>query len=116
MAIRIAGQQIQKNIKLKRALTKFFGIGKTRAERICKKLGCQENASLLLLNSQQINLLKKSLEQGFVLNKRFKNLIQSEIELLKKKKCYRGIRHFQKLPVRGQRTSTNSKTARKRLR
>ena len=115
MVIRISGQQIQKNTKLNKALTDLFGIGFSRSKRICKKIGCQKNASIFILKSQQLNKLKKNLEQGFILNKRFKNQIHNEIELLKKKKCYRGVRHFQKLPVRGQRTSTNSRTARRKL-
>ena len=115
MITRISGQQIQTNIKLSKSLISLFGIGFSRSKRICKKIGCQSNATLFFLKSQQLNQLKKNLEQGFILNKRFKNLIKNDIELLKKKKCYRGVRHFQKLPVRGQRTSTNSKTARKKL-
>jgi small subunit ribosomal protein S13 len=114
MVLRISGNQIQTNIKLQQALTQLFGIGNARSIRICKKIGCQKNATISSLKNQQLNQLKKNLEQGFLLNKRFKNLINSEIEALKKKKCYRGVRHFQKLPVRGQRTSTNAKTARKK--
>ena len=74
-----------------------------------------ESSTIQQLLSQQSEVAKKNIMKKSVDNMIEKNQIHNEIELLKKKKCYRGVRHFQKLPVRGQRTSTNSRTARKKL-
>ena len=79
MNIRIAGQQIQKNIKLNQALQSLFGVGIYRSKRICKKLGCQQNATIFSLKNQQLTQLKENKEQSFLLNNHFRNKIHDEI-------------------------------------
>ena len=98
------------------ALKYIYGIGNSHVLLICKKLGFSKNLKIKNLSEEQINKLTKTIE---LLNiKLVSNL--KRLNLLNKKKLisiksYRGLRRNQGLPVRGQRTHTNYKTARKRL-
>jgi len=96
------------------ALTKIYGIGKTTSLLICKKLGFLPNYKLSKLTLEQISKLIKIVESSSILINN--DLKKSKILLAKKLiqiKTYKGIRKVRNLPVRGQRTHTNAKTARK---
>ena len=94
------------------SLTKVFGIGKFQSLLICTRLGLSSNCKLSKLTSDQTIKLVKSIENAnLVINS---NLRKSKTILLKKLiqiKTYKGIRRLRGLPVRGQRTHTNAKTA-----
>lgn len=96
------------------SLTQIFGIGRAQSFQICKKLGFLPNCRLTNLNSDQISRLIKFIESlNLLINN---NLRKSKIILAKKLiqiKSYRGIRRLRGLPVRGQRTHTNARTASK---
>lgn len=97
------------------ALTSIYGIGKSRSSLICHKLGFSGNLKIKHLTKEQENGLTKFIEEvNFELSSNLKKL-----RLLKKKKIisiksYKGMRKAQGLPVRGQRTHTNSRTSRKK--
>lgn len=97
------------------SLTKIFGVNRFQAFLICKKLGLSYNCRLSKLTPDQIvKLIKLTESLNLLLNN---NLKKSNIMLAKKLiqiKAYRGIRKLRGLPVRGQRTHTNAKTASKR--
>ena len=97
------------------ALKSIKGLGKTKSQKICNKLGFSGNFLIMNLSGEQtkklITLLGKEQLLGTDLIK-FKNLaLKSLISI----KLLRGIRKVKGLPVRGQRTHTNAKTARKNL-
>ena len=96
------------------SLTKIFGIGRFNSFLICKKLGLSYNCRLSKLTPDQILKLIKFIENlSLLINS---NLKKSKIILAKKLvqiKAYKGIRKLRGLPVRGQRTHTNGKTASK---
>jgi small subunit ribosomal protein S13 len=96
------------------SLTKIFGIGRSQSFQICKKLGLSLNCRLSSLTPDQIAKLIKFIENlNLLINN---NLRKSKITLAKtlvQIKSYRGIRRLRGLPVRGQRTHTNAKTASK---
>jgi len=96
------------------SLTKIFGIGRFNSFLICKKLGLSYNCRLSKLTPDQILKLIKFIENlSLLINS---NLKKSKIILAKKLvqiKAYKGIRKLRGLPVRGQRTHTNAKTASK---
>lgn len=97
-------------------LTKIYGINKTSAFTICKKLGFSLNFKvndLTLEQVQDILILIESL--NLTLNNDLKTLKSQHLETLISIKTYRGLRRVQKLPVRGQRTHTNAKSAKKGL-
>lgn len=96
------------------ALTYIYGLGKSNSSLICKKLGFSKNLKIKDLSNEQINKINNIIENlqlnvGSDLKKiktlKFKNLISI--------KSYRGFRKNKGLPVRGQRTHSNARTARK---
>ena len=96
------------------SLTKVFGIGQFQSFLVCKKLGLSCNYKLSKLTPDQIVKLIKFIEKSNLLIN--SNLKKSKIMVAKKLvqiKAYKGIRKLRGLPVRGQRTHTNAKTASK---
>ena len=107
--------EIPDNKSLFFALTYIYGIGKVNSVLICKKLGFSKNLKVKDLSKEQIYKLVKIIElMNFKLAmdlKKFKLLINQKLISIK---SYKGLRKNQGLPIRGQRTHTNAKTARKR--
>ena len=96
------------------ALKKIYGLGSYQTNLICKKLGFIKNLKINKLTNDQIFKLIKTIENIDL--KITTELKKSQVFALKKLveiKCYKGIRRINGLPVRGQRTHTNSKTAKK---
>ena len=109
--------ELSKTKSLSFALTSIYGIGKVNAFFICKKLGFSVNLAVKDLSKEQVNKLVKNIESLRVLIAG--DLLKARLLIAKKLvslKSYRGLRRYQGLPVRGQRTHTNAKTARKRFR
>lgn len=105
---------LQENKSIFFALKKIYGIGKSRAFNICKTLGFSENLKVKNLSEEQIKKLLILVENSEILItsdlKKAKNLIIKNLVFIK---SYRGLRKIKGLPVRGQRTHTNGRTARK---
>lgn len=98
------------------ALTYIYGINNSTAIKICKNLGFSKNFKVKNLSSEQINKIIKILESlNLSLGSNLKKLKQVNLKKLISIKSYRGLRKTYGLPVRGQRTHTNARTARKRL-
>jgi small subunit ribosomal protein S13 len=97
------------------ALTHIYGIGKANSFLICRKLGFSTNLKVKNLSKDQIIKLMKTIE---TLNIELASDLKKAESLITKTlisiRSYRGLRKKQGLPVRGQRTHTNAKTARKR--
>jgi small subunit ribosomal protein S13 len=97
------------------ALSKIFGIGRFKAFLICKKLGFSNNLKLKHLSDNQILKTIKLIEiLKFSITSDLKKFRVSTIKKLVFLKSYKGIRHIKNLPVRGQRTHTNAKSAKNR--
>lgn len=96
------------------SLKNIYGIGSFESSNICKKLGFSKNFKVKNLTKDQIkNLLKIVNESNLLIAsdlKKFKNLILKNLVFIK---SYKGLRRIKGLPVRGQRTHTNSRTSRK---
>ena len=98
------------------ALCYIYGLGKTHTFFICKKLGFSKNLTIQALSKEQVNKLVKHIESLDVLITG--DLLKTRLFVAKKLvsiKSYKGLRRYQGLPVRGQRTHTNAKTSRKRF-
>ena len=99
------------------ALTKIYGIGKTTAFVICKKLGFSINLKIKDLTQEQtIEMLQLIDSLNLKLNNELKKLKSLTLKNLVSIKSYKGLRRVRGLPVRGQRTHTNAKSARKNRR
>jgi len=96
------------------ALSSVYGIGIKQSTKICNKLGFAKNLKVRQLSEEQIKKLTRLIEiSNLVITselKKFKNLL---LKTLVSIKSYKGLRKIKGLPVRGQRTHTNSRTARK---
>ena len=106
--------QLDKNKSVFFALTKIHGIGKHTAFIICKKLGFSINLKVKdLTQEQSAEMLQVISLLHLTLNNDLKKLKSLTLKNLVSIKSYRGLRRVRGLPVRGQRTHTNAKSARK---
>lgn len=102
----------QKSILI--ALTQIYGIGLKTSSVICKKLGLSLNLKVKELTEEQVADLQKIIEVlNLVTNNELKQLKIQNFKRLVDIKSYKGLRRLRGLPVRGQRTHTNAKSARK---
>jgi small subunit ribosomal protein S13 len=97
------------------AMTHIFGLGKSNSDVLCKQLGLSKNFKVKNLSKEQLSKLSVILEiSNFSLGSELKKLRSLKVKNLVSIRSYRGLRLKQGLPVRGQRTHTNARTARKR--
>lgn len=113
--MRILGINIPNNKRLEVGLTCLYGIGVSRAGKILDEAGIDRNAKADLLTTEEEKSIRKIVE-AMSIEGTLKREIASNIKRLKDIKSYRGIRHMRRLPVRGQRTKTNSRTVRGNVR
>ena len=108
--IRIAGVDLpdQKHIEI--ALTYIYGIGNTRALDILKAADVEPTKRTKTLTDLEVSRLRDIIENNYVTEGDLRRLVTLNIKRLIEINCYRGRRHIQGLPVRGQRTKTNSQT------
>lgn len=112
MVIRIAGVTIPNDKKIDVALTYIYGIGVSRARKILEKLNINPEVKAKSLKEDEVNVLREEIEKKHVVEGDLRREIASNIKRLKEIGSYRGQRHSRNLPVRGQRTKTNSRTVR----
>lgn len=106
---RIAGINIPDNKHTVIALSQIYGIGKTRAFKICIDSKIPGNVKIKNLSEKQIELLREAISK-FVVEGDLRREVTLNIKRLMDLGCYRGFRHRKSLPVRGQRTKTNART------
>ena len=117
MAVRIAGVNIPNNKRVEIALTYIFGVGRPRANKILKGVKIDPDTRVNDLTDDQVIALRNAVEKGGnPIEGDLKREVMSNIKRLKEIKCFRGVRHLRSLPVRGQRTKTNSRTVRGNVR
>jgi small subunit ribosomal protein S13 len=90
-------------------------VGRPRAKRIIEKLGLDAGMKTTALTPEEENQIRREIEL-FKTEGDLKREVQQNIKRLKDIKAYRGVRHTRHLPVRGQRTKTNSRTVRGNVR
>jgi len=109
--MRIAGVTIPSDKRAIVSLQYIYGIGKKKAEEICKKAKINEFTRVKDLTPNQEEKLRKVINDfGFVLEADLRREISQNIKRLQDIGSYRGYRHRRRLPVRGQKTKTNAKT------
>lgn len=113
--MRILGITIPDTKRLEISLTTLYGIGRSRALLILKKANIDQGTKAKDLSVNQENEVRKIIE-SFRIEGDLKREVASNIKRLKDIKSYRGSRHARKLPARGQRTKTNSRTIRGNIR
>ena len=99
------------------ALTNIYGIGKNSASQICRKLGFNSNLKIKdLTQEQSLEIIKIIESSDLILNNELRKLKSLTLKNLIQIKSYKGLRRVRGLPVRGQRTHTNARSARKNKR
>jgi small subunit ribosomal protein S13 len=107
---RVIGIDIPDNKRLEVSLTYIYGIGRKLSNQVIEKLGLNKNIRARELNEDQIARLNALLSSEYIVEGDLRRQIQNNIKRLIGIHCYRGMRHRLGLPVRGQRTRTNSRT------
>ncbi len=113
---RIAGVDLPKSKRVVIGLTYIFGIGRTSAQKICADAGVDPNKRVKDLNEDDIRKIRTIIQNEYKVEGALKAEINMNIKRLMDINCYRGIRHYRGLPVRGQRTKTNARTRKGRKR
>ena len=107
---RISGVNIPTNKKINIALTYIFGIGNKVAGDICSEASVDITKRVSELNDDELNVIRDLIDQKHTVEGDLRRKISLDIKRLNDLGCYRGLRHRNKLPVRGQRTHTNART------
>ncbi len=114
--MRLLGINIPDEKRIDVSLTYFYGIGKTRAQEILAATKIDPTIRTKTLSLEAMNNIKEYIEKHFKVEGELRQLVRSNIGMLKDTGSYRGMRHARKLPVHGQRTKTNSRTVRGNVR
>ena len=107
---RIAGVDLPRNKRMEIALTYIYGIGRTKAKEILTKAGIPLEKRTDALEENEIRKIRDVIDAGFKVEGDLRRDVSMSIKRLMDLGCYRGLRHRRGLPVRGQRTHTNSRT------
>ena len=107
---RIAGVDLPGNKRADIALTYIFGIGRTRAARICKAVTIDGSRKIIDLTDQEVRAIREEINANHKVEGPLRTEVQMNIKRLMDIGCYRGMRHRRGLPVRGQNTKNNART------
>ena len=113
--MRILGITVPNEKRLEVGLTVLYGIGISSARKILKQVGIDAGKKAKDLTLEEENTIRGVVEK-ILIEGNLKREIAANIKRLKDIKTYRGIRHMKRLPVRGQRKKTNSRTVRGNVR
>ena len=106
---RIAGVDIPRNKRVEISLTYIFGIGKSTSNKILEKAGVDKDIKVKDLTEEQVGKIRTIVEE-YKIEGELRKEIRLNIKRLLDIKSYRGLRHRNGLPVRGQKTKTNART------
>ena len=107
---RIAGINIPQNKLVHIGLTYIYGIGDKFSKQICESLAIPQKKRINELTDEEILKIREYIDQNFKVEGDLRRDYSLSIKRLIDLACYRGTRHRKKLPVRGQRTSSNART------
>lgn len=113
---RIAGTNIPNEKRVEASLPYIYGIGAPLTKKILKETGVDPNKRTKDLSEEELNKLRDYIEKRFKVEGQLRQQILLNVKRLKEIGSYRGTRHIKGLPVRGQRTKTNSRTRRGNVR
>ena len=107
---RIAGVDLPRNKRIEVGLTYIYGIGLPTAQKILETAGVNPDRRVQELNDDEVNRLRRIIENQHKVEGALRTEVSMNIKRLMDIGSYRGLRHRKGLPVRGQRTRTNSRT------
>ena len=107
---RIAGVNIPTNKRVTIALRYIHGIGSTKAQEICEKVGIPAERRVQDLSDSEVLQIREAIDGDYTVEGDLRREVAVNIKRLMDQGNYRGLRHRRGLPVRGQRTHTNART------
>ncbi len=107
---RILGVDLPREKRVEIGLTYIYGIGATRAKKICAETGVNPDTRVRDLTEEEVVKLRDNIDANYTVEGDLRRETAQNIKRLMEIGCYRGIRHRKGLPVRGQRTHTNART------
>jgi small subunit ribosomal protein S13 len=107
---RIAGVDLPLNKRVQIGLTYIYGIGVTRATKICEEANVDVATKVKDLTEDQTVRIRNIIQRDGMVEGDLRKAVSMDIKRLMEIGCYRGFRHRRGLPVRGQRTHTNART------
>ncbi|MDP3986240.1 MAG: 30S ribosomal protein S13 [Candidatus Veblenbacteria bacterium] len=113
---RIAGVNLPKNKRVEVALTYLYGIGLPLSQKVLTLTSIDPNIRTDDLTEEQVNRLREEIEKNHRVEGDLRREVLMNVKRLKEIGSYRGDRHSRHLPLRGQRTRTNSRTVRGNVR
>ncbi|OGY59777.1 MAG: 30S ribosomal protein S13 [Candidatus Colwellbacteria bacterium RIFCSPHIGHO2_12_FULL_44_17] len=110
--MRLLGVNIPDTKRVEISLTYLYGIGPALSRRMLHDLKISPDKRAKDITSQEANQLKEYIEKHYKIEGELRQIVRQNVQRLKDIGSYRGSRHVRRLPVRGQRTKTNSRTVR----
>ncbi len=107
---RIAGVNIPTQKRVEIGLQSIYGIGPSKAQEICAKLGIPVERRVNQLTDEEVLKIREAIDHEYKVEGDLRREVSMNIKRLMDLGCYRGLRHRKGLPVRGQRTHTNART------
>jgi small subunit ribosomal protein S13 len=114
--LRISGVNLPDQKRVEISLTYIYGIGRPTSGKILSSLSIDPNTRTKDLSEKDANKLRDAIEKTYRVEGDLRHQVKMNIKRLKEIGCYRGTRHAKSLPVRGQRTKTNTRTVRGNVR
>jgi small subunit ribosomal protein S13 len=113
---RIAGINLPNEKRIEAALPYIYGVGLPLSKKILAATKVDPNKRTKDLSEEELNKVREFIEKSYKVEGQLRQEVLLNIKRLKEIGAYRGIRHIRGLPVRGQRTKTNSRTRRGNVR
>ena len=107
---RILGVDLPREKRVEIGLTYIYGIGLTRAKKICAEAGVNPDTRVRDLTEEEVVRMRDVIDANYTVEGDLRRETSQNIKRLMEIGCYRGLRHRKGLPVRGQRTHTNART------
>ena len=107
---RIAGVDLPNEKRVEIGLTYIYGIGRHTSNIILKETGINPDIRVKDLTEEQIGQIREFMDKNLTTEGELRRVVSMNIKTLQEIKCYRGLRHKNHLPVRGQNTKSNART------
>ncbi len=111
---RIVGVDLPRDKRVEVALTRIYGIGRSRSREILQQTQVDPSVRVRDLTEEEVSRLREVIERSYRVEGDLRREVSQNIKRLMEIGCYRGIRHRRNMPTRGQRTRTNARTRRGR--
>ena len=107
---RIAGVDLPNEKRVEIGLTYIYGIGKVTSNKVLAETGIDPDTRVKDLTEEQIGKIREYMDKNLTTEGELRRVVSMNIKTLQEIKCYRGMRHKNRLPVRGQNTKSNART------